>query len=65
MPNEDEELPGYHAAADRPFRSNAWRLVINYITGTSLSKGIYNRLALIMHLEHYLSDYSSVLLKFN
>ena len=26
-----------------------------------MTKGIYNRLALIMHLEHYLSDYSSAL----
>ena len=27
MPNEDEELPGYHAAADRPSCSNAWYTV--------------------------------------
>ena len=27
MPNEDEELPGYHAAADRPSCSNVWYTV--------------------------------------
>ena len=35
------------------------------IFSITVSKGIYNRLALIMHLDNYLSDFSSALPNFN